>query len=1135
MGVASITRPRSEPMREPQWYKDAVLYELRVRSFYDSNGDGVGDFRGLTERLDYLADLGITALWLLPFYPSPMRDDGYDIAEYTNVHPDCGTLEDFKEFLEEAHARGLRVITELVINHTSDQHPWFQRARHAPAGSSKRNFYVWSDTPDRYNEARIIFKDFETSNWSWDPVAKAYYWHRFYGHQPDLNFENPAVEKAVVRILDFWLDLGVDGLRLDAIPYLYERESTNCENLPETHAFLKRLRRHVDQHYSDRMLLAEANQWSEDAVAYFGEGDECHMSFHFPVMPRLFMALQMEDRFPIIDILAQTPPIPETCQWALFLRNHDELTLEMVTEEEREYMYRAYADEVTARINLGIRRRLAPLLGRDRRRIELMNALLLSLPGTPVLYYGDEIGMGDNFYLGDRNGVRTPMQWSGDRNAGFSRANPQRLVLPVIIDPEFHYESVNVEAQQNNRYSLLFWMKRLIALRKRHRAFGRGDIAFLHPSNRKVLAFVRHFEDETVLVVANLSRFADYVELDLSAHKGRVPCEMFGRHAFPPIDERPYLLTLGPHSFYWFSLETRSTSGARIVESDTRLPRLTVEGRWENVLREPHRKVLEMALPSAIRGKRWFGGKARDVKAARLLEVVSLPREASGGELAVVAVDYADGGSEIYAIPMLFADGERAQQLRDNPAQPVLVELGVQRDGELQSGVIYDAMEDPAFAAMLLDLVARRRKVRGTTSRLSFTPLGPFRRMLGEAVTPVQDGSPALALPAHIVRAEQSNTSVVFGETFILKLFRHLGDGVNPDLEIGRFLTERAKFPAIAPVCGAIELERPMREPVTLGIVHGYRPNQGDAWSYTLDELRRFFERVLTTGSTPEAPKVGEPRDILVAEDAPRLATELAGSYLETVRRLGERTAELHLALASRGDDPAFAPEPFSSLHQRSLYQSARTLALRVFDALRERLRAAPASVPPEARALLDRQGEVVNALRQLTATRIRAQRTRIHGDFHLGQVLYSSGDVVILDFEGEPARSLVERRLKRPPLTDVAGMLRSFHYAAFDVLHGASGVGVIRPEDVPSLAPWAEFWRWWVGKTFLAAYFGRAGGAPFVPRSRAEISVLLHVLMLEKAVYELGYELNHRPERIAVPVAGIIELLAVDHKAMPS
>ncbi|MDH4268311.1 MAG: maltose alpha-D-glucosyltransferase, partial [Deltaproteobacteria bacterium] len=572
---------------DPLWYKDAIIYEVHVKTFSDSDGDGVGDFKGLTGKLDYLQDLGITAIWLLPFCQSPLKDDGYDISSFTELHPPYGTRKDFKNFLREAHRRGLRVITELVLNHTSDQHPWFQRARRAKPGSHWRDFYVWSETPDRYPEARIIFKDFESSNWAWDPVAKAYYWHRFYSHQPDLNYDNPHVQKAIFRAIDFWFGLGVDGLRLDAVPYLYEREGTNCENLPETYAFLKKLRAHVDSRFKNRMLLAEANQWPEDAAAYFGEGDACHMAFHFPLMPRMFMALHMEDRFPILDILDQTPPIPETSQWALFLRNHDELTLEMVTDEERDYMYRVYAQNPQMRINLGIRRRLSPLLGNHRRRIELMNGLLFSMPGTPNIYYGDEIGMGDNVFLGDRNGVRTPMQWSADRNAGFSRANPQSLYLPITIDPEYHYETMNVEAQQNNPHSLLWWMKRLIALRKRYKAFGRGTIEFLQPENRKVLIFLRRYEEESILVVANLSRFVQYLELDLSAFKGIAPVEMFGRTAFPPIGELPYFLTLGPHSFYWFSLEPKPAARIReeAVDRVSQLPILSVAGRWETVLR----------------------------------------------------------------------------------------------------------------------------------------------------------------------------------------------------------------------------------------------------------------------------------------------------------------------------------------------------------------------------------------------------------------------------------------------------------------------------------------------------------------------------------------------------------------------
>ena len=623
-------------MREPLWYKDAVIYQLHVKAYADSDGDGMGDFDGLTGKLDYLASLGVDTLWLLPFYPSPLRDDGYDIADYSGVNPAYGDLKAFRRFLREAHRRDLKVVTELVINHTSDQHEWFQRARRAKPGSQARNFYVWSETPDKYRDARIIFKDFETSNWSWDPVAKAYYWHRFYHHQPDLNFAEPAVQKAVIQAMDLWFKMGVDGLRLDAVPYLFEAEGTNCENLPATHEFLKKLRAHVDAKFDHRMLLAEANQWPEDSVAYFGDGDECHMAFHFPVMPRLYMALRMEDRFPVIDILEQTPAIPETAQWATFLRNHDELTLEMVTDEDRDYMYRSYAADRRARINLGIRRRLAPLMGNDRRRMELMNSLLCSLPGTPVLYYGDEIGMGDNIYLGDRNGVRTPMQWSSDRNAGFSRANPQRLFLPVIVDPEYHYEAINVEAQEGNPHSLLWWMRRLIALRKRYRAFSRGTIEFLLPANHKVLAFLRRHGDQCLLVVANLSRYVQHVELDLKGMApdavGATPVELFGRTPFPRVGEWPYLLTLGPHGFYWFSLEhervevTAQPEPRHVPAATDSLPSIAGAGDWKQLLGGEGRAALEAALEPILLARRWFGGKARAIRRATVVEMVPLAR-----------------------------------------------------------------------------------------------------------------------------------------------------------------------------------------------------------------------------------------------------------------------------------------------------------------------------------------------------------------------------------------------------------------------------------------------------------------------------------------------------------------------------
>jgi maltose alpha-D-glucosyltransferase/alpha-amylase len=546
---------RTATASDPLWYKDAIIYELPVKSFFDANADGVGDFQGLYEKLDYLQDLGVTCLWLLPFFPSPLKDDGYDIADYINVHPRCGKLEDFKKFLRAAHDRGLRVVIELVLNHTSDQHPWFQRARSAPPGSQERDFYVWSDTDQIYQQARIIFVDTERSNWSWDPIAKAYYWHRFFRHQPDLNYDNPAVVREMLAVLDFWLDLGVDGFRLDAVPYLVERDQTSCENLPETHAVIKAIRKHIDDRTPARMLLAEANQLPADVRAYFGDGDECHMAYHFPVMPRIFMALHLEDRQPIADVMETTPPIPDGCQWALFLRNHDELTLEMVTDDERDYMYLAYSIDPQARLNVGIRRRLAPLVGNSRERIELLVALLFSFPGTPIIYYGDEIGMGDNLYLGDRNGVRTPMQWTGDRNAGFSHADPAQLYSPVVMDAVYGYPAVNVESQESDAASLLHWMRNMIRLRKLFKVFGRGTMEILSPSNRKVLAYVRRHRDDVILCVANLSRTVQPAELDLSSFASLVPVEMLGYTEFPAIRTEPYFLTLGPYGFYWFELQ----------------------------------------------------------------------------------------------------------------------------------------------------------------------------------------------------------------------------------------------------------------------------------------------------------------------------------------------------------------------------------------------------------------------------------------------------------------------------------------------------------------------------------------------------------------------------------------------------
>ncbi|HVZ59527.1 MAG TPA: maltose alpha-D-glucosyltransferase, partial [Terriglobales bacterium] len=990
---------------DPLWYKDAIIYELHVRSFKDSTGDGAGDFRGLAGKLGYIRDLGVTAIWLLPFYPSPLRDDGYDISDYKNIHPAYGSLRDFKHFLREAHDRGLRVITELVLNHTSDQHQWFQKARRAPAGSPARNFYVWNDSPEKYREARIIFKDFETSNWSWDPVANAYYWHRFYSHQPDLNFDNPHVRQAMYGILDFWLDMGVDAFRLDAVPYLYEREGTNCENLAETYSEIKNLRRHIDEKYSGRMLLAEANQWPEDSVGYFGQGDCCHMAFHFPLMPRMFMATRMEDRYPLIDILDQTPPIPENCQWALFLRNHDELTLEMVTDEERDYMYRAYAVDPQMRINLGIRRRLAPLLSNDRRSIELMNAVLFSLPGTPVMYYGDEIGMGDNIYLGDRNGVRTPMQWNADRNAGFSTASSQRLYLPVNIEPGYHYEDRNVEVQQNSPTSLLWWTKHLIAMRKRYQAFGRGTLTFLYPENRKVLAYIRKYGEERILVVANLSRQAQYVELDLSGFRGMVPVELFGQTSFPPIGDLPYLLTLASHGFYWFVLETRRVvdAEAAVGAAPTEAPLLVIDGPWESLFEGRSCEALEELLPDFLRGRRWFSGKGRKIRSARIANAIPIPHENRMSFLALVRVEYIEGDPEQYALALSFAPSQRAADFTEAGGAGVVLRLKTQRT----EGIVFEALRERSFMLALLDAIGKRRRFHGSNAEILGVPTRALRTLLAQSSTTLE---PSLS------RAEQSNSSVVYGDRMILKLFRRLDEGVNPDYELGNFLAER-NFAHSPTMAGTLEY-RENGSPMTMAILQKYVRNEGDAWSYTLDNISRYFQDVLARIHQAGGFRIPSlPVLQAMDEEVPAEAREMIGPYLESARLLGERTADLHLALASEIVDPDFRPEPFSTLYQRSVYQSMRSQAGRSLQLLRSRLRYLPEPLAAPARAVLAREAEIQGRFRSLLSVKIAAMRTRVHGDYHLGQVLWTGKDFVVIDFEGEPMRPISERRLKRSPL----------------------------------------------------------------------------------------------------------------------
>jgi maltose alpha-D-glucosyltransferase/alpha-amylase len=1105
---------------DPLWYKDAILYECHVRAFHDSIGDGVGDFLGLAQKLDYLQDLGITALWVLPFYPSPLRDDGYDIADYTSINPAYGSLTDFQELLTAAHERGIRVITELVLNHTSDQHPWFQRARLAPPGSRERDFYVWSDTPDRYTDARIIFKDFEPSNWTWDPVAKAYYWHRFYAHQPDLNFDNPAVWEAIFPVVDFWLAMGVDGMRLDAVPYLFEREGTSCENLPETHTFLKAVRRHIDLKFPNRMLLSEANQWPEDAVAYFGNGDESHMAFHFPLMPRMFMSIHMEDRFPIIDILAQTPMIPDNCQWCQFLRNHDELTLEMVTDEERDYMYRAYAGDERARINLGIRRRLAPLLGNNRRRIELMNGLLFSLPGTPVVYYGDEIGMGDNIYLGDRNGVRTPMQWSSDRNAGFSRANPQKLYLPIIIDPEYHFEAINVEAQQNNPNSLLWWMKRLIALRKRYQALGRGTLEMLHPANRKVLAFLRSYRDEQILVVANLSRFVQHVELDLSALKGAVPVELFGRTEFPTVSQAHYPLTLGPHAFYWFELEPPQPQPVAVTAEPAAVepPSVWVAEGKLGFLRSQAREQVEPLLAAYLQQTAWAGGESNEIKVVRFLDVARVPSPAIPIFLALIEVEYVGGTNRTCWLPTAVVSEERFQELRQK--QPI--EAMVRLKGSVE-GLVIEALQAPEAAEQLVRLLAGPPIASARGAEIAGTLHGSIDWPASS------NGAP------HVSQVTEDSTSaqVVIAERLLLKIFRQVEPGVHPEVEVGRFLTQRAGFAHAAPLVGTLHYRRRGTDPVILADLQRFIVSEGTAWNATVDDLSRYFERVLALPADLRQPPPGPPAPLSLAGEAmPPLVQELIGRFADSARLLGQRTAELHQALACDLADTAFAPEGFTPLYQRSLYQSMRNVHQRSLLQLARRLDSLPAEQQDEARYVLSQGDDMLRRFRSLMSRRRTGQRIRCHGNLSLTELLFTGKDFVFVDFEGDSERSLGDRRMKRSPLTDVASMIRSLHHAASAALlgndrrHGRTP-GMIRPEDIAVLEPWAQTWFGWTATEFARSYYEHARAAGFLPASLQECEELLMDFVLEGALRELGQELEPPRPWLSVPLRAIRYLLS--------
>ncbi len=1083
---------------DPLWYKDAIFYQLHVKAFFDANSDGVGDFRGLMEKLDYIKELGVTAIWLLPFYPSPLRDDGYDISDYRDIHPSYGSMRDFRNFVKAAHQRGLRVINELVVNHTSDQHPWFQRARRARKGSKARNWYVWSDDDKKWSETRIIFTDTEQSNWAWDPVAQQYYWHRFFSHQPDLNFDNPRVVQAVIDIMRFWLEAGVDGMRLDAIPYLVERDGTNNENLPETHAILKSLRTAMDERHPSAFFLGEVNQWPEDTAPYFGDGDECQMAFHFPLMPRMYMSIALEDRHPITDIMRQTPEIPSNCQWAIFLRNHDELTLEMVTDRERDYLWNFYAAERRARINLGIRRRLAPLMDNDRRKIELMNSLLFSMPGTPIMYYGDEIGMGDNIFLGDRDGVRTPMQWSPDRNGGFSRADPQNLYLPAVMSSLYGYDAVNVEAQQRSASSLLNWMKRIITVRQGYRAFGRGTMTFLYPGNRKILAYLREYDGEAVLCVANLSRQAQAVELDLSRFKGRVPIEMMGRSTFPPIGDLTYLLTLQAYGFYWFLLAEEAELPRwhePIPEPVPDMVTLVLTEGWSSL--QSGRVAVEFAqdvLPEYLPKQRWFAAKEFWIQATRLVEAARLPT-AEGRNLlaAVIEVDLAgDPLPQRYFLP-LATHWDESAATRQSPLLPYT--LAKIRRGP-RVGALTDATADGAPLALAIF-----EQIRGATDLPSTT--GTIRFRPSAALAEVK-----LAEDAQIRRlgVEQSNTSVLMGDQMVMKLYRRLTPGVHPEVEIGRFLTEVAHYRNIPALVGAVEHVSEDGTPTALVIVQRFVRNQGDGWRYTLEHLERSLED-LRLGVEKLDTTIADPHEI----------------YRQRAATLGRRTAELHCAFALETGDPAFDPEPMSEADMAALRADVHGQADKAFASLHRARTRVEGPILGQVEALLARQEEVRALIERLGAMLPDAAKTRHHGDYHLGQVLLERDDFILVDFEGEPARPLEERRIKKTPLRDVAGMLRSFDYAAGAAVKDLSQT---HPDWHDRLMEDATRWLDMAKSAFLGTYIEVIGDCVSYPQDPAAASQLLDLLVLEKALYEVAYEAANRPGWLTIPVGGVIDIL---------
>ncbi len=1084
------------------WYKDGIMYQVHIKSFMDSNNDGIGDIKGLTEKLNYIHSLGINILWVLPFYPSPMKDDGYDISDYFNINPDYGTLGDFKEFLEEAHKRKIRVVTELVMNHTSDQHEWFKRARKSPAGSPERNFYVWSKTGKEYGDARIIFSDFETSNWTWDSAANAYYWHRFYSHQPDLNFDNPEVHEAIFRAVDFWFEMGVDGMRLDAVPYLYEREGTSCENLPETHAFLKKLNAHLGEKFRDKMFLAEANQWPEDAVAYFGNGDECHMAFHFPLMPRMYMAVQMETRYPIIDILEQTPGIPHNCQWAMFLRNHDELTLEMVTDEERDYMYRYYAKDKHARLNLGIRRRLAPLVENNRRKIKLLNILLFSFPGTPIIYYGDEIGMGDNFYLGDRNGVRTPMQWSPDRNAGFSRVNPQQLLLPVIIDPEYHFESVNVEVQERIPSSLLTWMKRAIAVRKKYRAFGRGEIEFLSPSNSKVLAFLRKYKDETILIVASLSRFSQVVELNLSSYTGSTPVELFSRNKFPSIKDNYYMLTMNAYDYYWFQLVPvdESRQSADFYEPPELEP---LSGEFSFFKYDDESLLNTVAIPDFIKRNHWLDNRDKEIEEINVYDEIPLSQGKEYQSLVLLKVSYIDETPLGLIIPCSTAFFNKEQIKDPERLRSVIAYL------DKQGSVVCECLNDNTFRDSLISAVISSGQIKGKRGDLIIEKEKGFNKAVEES------------LDSKISDIDHSNLKfidVVYGGGIKIRLYRKFEEAGHPGIEMFRALSQQSSFSHIPEYLGTIYYRSSDGNRYVFGFIEKEVPNEGNFWKYMKDaSINHYEKRIHLEKSTITDFSIGSISlltENLKDYDFTASWDELDSMNLDLMGLLGKRTGELHTTLSTLSAE-GFEPENFNSFYQRSIYQSNRSLVRNTFRLMKNYT----GEMKESMEEIINREEVIINYLRSLLEDRFNAQKIRIHGDLNLKRILFTGRDFLFMNFEGQPAIASTAKRLKRSPFRDIAGIIGSVYFAAHTSLQK---FGHLLTEDIEAYNAFANRWWFCTSNRFLRGYFETAGESNFFPSDEKQVNFLVNIYLVEKMLTEIDKGITRNASWLRIPVEGL-------------